>query len=60
MKVSTFVIVIVNVIACVPSCTDVGFAVFTTASLVGTSVIVTSAPPLFDGFRAVVIGARRR
>ena len=49
VKVSTFVIVIVNAIARVPSCTVSGFASLTTDSLVGMSVTGTSASPVSHG-----------
>ena len=49
VKVSTFVIVIVNVIDRVPSCTVPGLGSLTTDSLVGTSVDGTSRLPVFAG-----------
>ena len=49
VNVSTFVIVIVNAIARVPSCTVPGLASLTTDSLVGMSVTGTSASPVSFG-----------
>ena len=58
VNVSTFVIVIVNAIARVPSCTVSGLASLTTDSLVGMSVTGTSAVARVLRVTAVVIRSR--